>query len=677
MRTWTDSTGKHKIEAEFIEVLEGKARLKMANVKIGSRPLNELSREDQTFLKDLLKQRRAEAAAPAEDAGGGVGARPGMRRRPGGRGQEATYKKGDRVVREFGGEIQVGTVVAIDPNSGWLEVVMDGDEDQRPTKVPGSFVKPFDAAAKAALPQEGWAWTPPSMKPAVKADYSSVRRSTAVAAGGGALKPDPGAPTPTLAGVKASLISAPTSFWEKRQAIRVTSGGDGGPLALVLFRGGKEMNSADSRIEVIDLAKGERRATLSAAAKTGAMWPSPSGKRIVTAEGDGAWDQSTHLHVWELGEKNLTHLASWQPYGEEEGKNKVEWFHWLDDERLITKSEADVFVVWQVDGAKALVEFTKEWASDPALSPGGKQLALVTEKGVEIYSTETGDQLGTLPARGGWTSHVAFSPSGGRVSVLSSRGVEVLDLPTGKKLTDFYLGNQLGDGSWLDERFMIVANGLVIDTQSMCVLWKYYGGSPLGEFGSQRWVVLEEEGGRAKTATIAPVTLPHAAATAAAPQGAEALVLKPGDKVSIDVTAVDAEIAEEARAHLAQALKSAGYEAADGASAKLVASIRPGETQEMNYRSFGIGRGEEKFSVSTRHYEAVLTVDGQEVWKASVMQGAPGMVSLKEGESIQEVVAHEMGLKARNFPAAVPPNIASLKAREPRGVSELTAAGVK
>lgn len=669
-RTWTDSTGKHKIEAEFIEIVEGQVKLKKPDGKQVSLPLGKLSKEDQLFLRALLKERRAAQAAEAAPAAG-----PAFGR---GRAAGPGFKKGDRVMSEWAGKVSLGTVVSIDPNSGWLEVVMDGSDDQRPEHRPASYYKPYDAAAKATLPPEGWVWTPPAMKPAIAADYSSVRRPAGAVAAT-TIAPDPAAPSTASAAAKGALIPRPVSTWEKRQGIDVVASSP--PLAVVLYRGGEEMNSADSRLEVLDLASGERRATLSAPAKTGAVAVSPSGKRIATTEGSGVWDNALQVAVWELGDKSLNHVVSWNPYPGEDRESKIAWHRWLSDERLLTKSAGGKVVLWDASSAKALFEIDAGWYGLPVVSPGGKQFALPAAKGVEIFSTDDGDRLATVPASGGVSASIAFSPSGAKMSVISGRGVEVLDLATGKRLAEFYAGEGVARGNWLDERFMLVNSGLVLDTQSMCVLWKYFGGSPLGASGGSQWVALGGESApRARTASgeaLVPFTLPHAAAIAAAPKGPEALALKPGDQVSIDVTAVDGSIAEEARAHIADGLAKAGFVVADGAAAKVAASIRAGEAQEMNYRSFGIRGGEEKFSVNTRHYDLSLAVGADELWKSSGYQAPPAMVQLKEGESIQEVVSREMGLKGAMFPAKFPSNIVSKQAREPRGISELTASGIQ
>ena len=58
VRTWTDKSGKFKIDAEFIELKEGKVRLKDSDGDVISVPLGKLSKEDQQFLREQAKRRK-------------------------------------------------------------------------------------------------------------------------------------------------------------------------------------------------------------------------------------------------------------------------------------------------------------------------------------------------------------------------------------------------------------------------------------------------------------------------------------------------------------------------------------------------------------------------------------------------------------------------------------------
>ena len=54
-RKWTDSTGKYTVEAEFLEVQDGKVRLRKENGSVISIPMDRLTWEDQEWVRRQLK----------------------------------------------------------------------------------------------------------------------------------------------------------------------------------------------------------------------------------------------------------------------------------------------------------------------------------------------------------------------------------------------------------------------------------------------------------------------------------------------------------------------------------------------------------------------------------------------------------------------------------------------
>ena len=63
IRTWTDSTGQYKTEAEFVDFKDGMVRLRRAdNGEIRSIPLEKLSEADQQFVKSRMEPRGGTAA---------------------------------------------------------------------------------------------------------------------------------------------------------------------------------------------------------------------------------------------------------------------------------------------------------------------------------------------------------------------------------------------------------------------------------------------------------------------------------------------------------------------------------------------------------------------------------------------------------------------------------------
>ena len=55
-RTWTNSTGKFKIEAKLLQVIDGKVKLKKKDDSVVDLPLEKLSKDDVSFIEELRKK---------------------------------------------------------------------------------------------------------------------------------------------------------------------------------------------------------------------------------------------------------------------------------------------------------------------------------------------------------------------------------------------------------------------------------------------------------------------------------------------------------------------------------------------------------------------------------------------------------------------------------------------
>lgn len=66
LRTWTDSTGKHKVEAEFVEFKDGTVCMKTAGGGTRTVPIDRLSREDQEFVRSKTSAKRKEGRPAAK-----------------------------------------------------------------------------------------------------------------------------------------------------------------------------------------------------------------------------------------------------------------------------------------------------------------------------------------------------------------------------------------------------------------------------------------------------------------------------------------------------------------------------------------------------------------------------------------------------------------------------------
>ncbi len=69
VRTWSDSTGKFKVEAELVSAQDGKVQLRKVDGKEITVPLKRLTEADQAFVKESLATKSADDAKPASEAG--------------------------------------------------------------------------------------------------------------------------------------------------------------------------------------------------------------------------------------------------------------------------------------------------------------------------------------------------------------------------------------------------------------------------------------------------------------------------------------------------------------------------------------------------------------------------------------------------------------------------------
>jgi hypothetical protein len=58
LREWTDDTGQHTMKASFVKFEGGKAHLKKEDGQELQLSMNDLSRDDQEYIRDLLKKKR-------------------------------------------------------------------------------------------------------------------------------------------------------------------------------------------------------------------------------------------------------------------------------------------------------------------------------------------------------------------------------------------------------------------------------------------------------------------------------------------------------------------------------------------------------------------------------------------------------------------------------------------
>lgn len=671
LRTWTDSTGKYKIEAEFVEILDGKVRLKDKDGKTVSLPLAKVSDADRAYLRELLKKRRE--AAAADPAPVGAAAADGKMPAAGVVGPPARnaarpsrWKVGDRIQYGRDADGEPGTVVAV--NDDEVTVRMDGAPQDETISYPPNWIEPLSDAVRL---RASWVWNPPAMKSHLPADVSALQHLAVTSSAPAQLAPDP-APVVAPPAIGPIRFGGKFGFFEGFVMSDVATGG--APTAIAAYSGGKDIHDESSRLEVRDAATGALRRNIAGPAKLKSIDLSPSGRRMITSCEKPKFFDPDGIDVWDVTDAGLVYLVGWQPYaGAAENHRSLASLRWLDDGRLLTYGGEETLIVWQIEGAKALYDF-KVGNGAFAVSPGGKYLACASASGIEVFTLDSGKHVAHFNAAAGARA-VSFSPAGTQLAVTGRKGIEIIDVTGRTPARQFALGN-VGDLQWLDENFLLAGYALVIDAAKMVVVWQYDGGNRGWLENGRLWY----KWGSGVEETIVNVILPHEAAKNAAGliNVQDVFVLKPGMAISLNVDLGDAAENDKATAALTKSAADVGLSVAAGQPITLTIRTRSGEVEERHYRAFaGSTAPDETISLPSRYYDLDLQAGGESLWSGTNRQSLPMSMQVPKGESIQQAVAREMAVNARFVLTDLPRNLVKSEYRKPRGKSELSEAGIR
>lgn len=691
-RTWTDTTGKFKIEADFLEIVEGQVKLQRPDGKKVSLPLLKLSKDDQAYLKEEMKRRRDGGAGDPDnpfqtEEDDGIGGAPDMGRdMTGPRSRSSQIRNAMRRHRDaFGGrgdddapQFNEGDEVEVKPFAAdnWQRGVVVGFGE-------GPFVKAFirlkDGSMVEADEDELRPYDPTigalagvSKDKLARVNLNGIRRIVPLGGSEGGFKPDPAPAGETAWNPKPVGLNPKADFHEHVAGLSFAKGGT---TAAVAHQQRMGVQEDESRIEFCDLKSGRVTGVVRGPRKVQKIAISPDGKRLATiSEAETFIDGP--VQIWEVGGKELKHLNSWQVTGDDVHNGKIEWLGWLDDGRLMTIDRRGL-TVWNFDGPSGEYQIMGDGMKAPSFSPGGKQFAVGTDNGMSIHDAASGELLTRIKMDHGFNRHVAFSPSGKLLAATGQSGVDVYDATTGEKVMDAYAGNSRWDLGicWLDEEHVLVGGQELIHLPSQMTVWTYnHHGETVVALAGRVWYVFSDV--PSGSMALLPFKLPHSAVK---PVTEKELALKPGDEVSVqlevsfDMTGPNGETAED---QLKKSLTDAGFKVVDNSNKKLVGRATPGESKDIEYRMFGRGFGTEKASYQERVFELELLVDDQSVWKRRRVWNAPFHIQLEKDETVEQAIQRLQAADTGFFRSTVPSRLLPTEAEQAR-TSQLTINGME
>ena len=331
------------------------------------------------------------------------------------------------------------------------------------------------------------------------------------------------------------------------------------------------------------------------------------------------------------------HLPDWDRRG---FKPKVEFAKMLDATRALVKVNDTVYG-WSLDTGQNWLKIDRVPATGKiATSGSGRYLAIAVSGGVQIIDAEKSESMGKIPFPSRLTPEIRFSPDGRRLGMAVGNQVAVWNLENaGMEMSETiqtHTGRLVG---WVGNNRLLTQFGL-IDLDLAQAIWQYNLPSSAKDVTIEGGFVTVNKNSR--PTLVASLPMPHAAVSKLKLDRAtkDKLLLGPGSSVQLRIDAVagvDENAMEQA---LDAAVRKAGWKVDPQSDVIVIAEIKRGEKQSLNFRSLGSSIYGETEVVTLRPYRASLRVvrGATTLWQRSTQNMVPFIVRIKPGEKLQDAV---------------------------------------
>jgi hypothetical protein len=607
IRNWTDISGKHKIEAEFVKFADGKVTLKKKDGQEVSLLLEKLSEADQDIAKSLGKD-----SSPFEPAA-----------------EDVATNADDELT-----DLQKQSLKGMPPDVAKRFEEQWKAHNAAIAKLKSRSSEPGNPAAKPSVPEATY--------PTSEADWSAVNDIFVSNPGPLVVPADAWKGDSSRAIDRSIALSDPgltrsDAFFERLSDLVYLPGAN---RMWVVFRNDSPRpETTPFRLEACDLVEGKSLGQYAILGKFRPLAGDPAGRHLLT--GLAEFNNGNQVDLWKLNEQdhNLQHVIRWVPV-RSAGiiSPTIKMAEFLDQDHVLICDSNNSAILWQVGtGAKAIYSLPLKGTAVPRLTPSRKYLVASVEGGIGLFHALTGKPLGMVPLAEKQIQSLSLRADGKQLAISNGWSLLVYDCQTGRQLQECALVSGGGTLDWAGNDLLLVDGLNLYDPALGVLLWKYERTSegPVIPIDNQFWFASAAAGGTRKSLTHAP--LPHGAvkqlSASLNPQNLR--VFKPGTKVrlQLNLSSLSPDQQQKASAALTAAVVAAGGTVANDGPLVLEAGLKAGEPKAMNFGRT-ILRSDSGVFIAQSHWVALK--EGEKVlWSSSFISSAPHVLHMKKGQTVE------------------------------------------